>query len=88
MGARITFPVKDEKAPQSLLEDNLHPYCKGCERRVVMVEIDSHLGMSMCSEQLPGAEATPNSGRLESDQEWVDCDRKVFVEELIEAIPY
>ena len=67
MEAHPTISTEKKGASHSLVGYNVHPNYKGRGRRVILVELDGHPGLSVCAEQLSGSETTPRSGRRESD---------------------
>ena len=67
MEAHPTISTEKKGASHSFVGYNVHPNCKGRGRRATVVELDGHLYLSVCAEQLPGSETTPRSGRRGSD---------------------
>ena len=60
-------PTMQEGTSYYFIGDDVYPYRKRCGGRIIMVELASHSGLSVCAEQLLGAEATPRSGCRRSD---------------------
>ena len=50
MEAHPTISTEEKEASHSLVEYNVHPNCKGRERRAIVVELDGHSGLSVCAE--------------------------------------
>ena len=71
VGARVkshpTTSTKQEGTSHRFIGDDVYPYCKRCGGRVVVVKLVGQAGLSVCAEQLLGAEATPRSGCCRSD---------------------
>ena len=65
--AHPTISTKKERASHGFVGCNVHPNCEGRERRAIVVELDSHSGLSGCAEQLSGSETALCSGRGGSD---------------------
>ena len=70
VGARVeTHPAistQKEWTSHFFIENDVYPWRKICGWRIVVAKLDGQADLSVCAEQLLGAEATPRSGWFRS----------------------
>ena len=58
----VAISTKQKRTSHCFFGDDVYPYRKCCGGRIVVVKLDGQAGLSVCVEQLLGAETTPRSG--------------------------